>query len=35
MDARYNWVMDNVALRVAINIAAFTAWLVAGYMLLK
>jgi hypothetical protein len=35
MDARYNWLMDNVALRVAINIAAFSVWLVAGYMLLK
>jgi hypothetical protein len=35
MDAKYNWVMDNFGVRVAINIAVFTAWLVASYALLK
>ena len=27
MDARYNWVMDSVPIRVAINVTAFVMWL--------
>jgi hypothetical protein len=35
MDAKYNWIMDSVAMRVAINVAVFSAWMVAAYVLLK
>ena len=35
MDAKYNWLMDNFPVRVAINLAAFAAWVAASYMLLK
>jgi len=27
MDARYNWVIDSVPIRVAINVTAFAMWL--------
>jgi hypothetical protein len=27
MDARYNWVIDSVPMRVAINVTAFALWL--------
>jgi hypothetical protein len=27
MDARYNWIIDNAPLRVAINVTAFVMWL--------
>jgi hypothetical protein len=35
MDSKYNWVIDSFSARVAINLAVFTAWLVASYALLK
>lgn len=35
MDAKYNWLIDNPYLRVAINSALFVAWFLAGYALLK
>ncbi len=35
MDAKYNWLMDNLAVRVAINVAVFSAWLAAAYVLLR
>ncbi len=28
MDAKYNWVIDNTGIRLALNIAAFGLWLV-------
>jgi hypothetical protein len=34
MDAKYNWLIDSFTLRVAINVAAFSAWLAASYALL-
>ncbi len=27
MDAKYNWVIDIVGVRVALNVAAFALWL--------
>ncbi len=27
MDARYNWIIDNVGVRVALNTLAFVLWL--------
>jgi hypothetical protein len=27
MDAKYNWVMDSVPIRVSINVTAFVMWL--------
>jgi len=30
MDARYNWIIDNVAIRVGINVAVFALWLGAA-----
>ncbi len=35
MDAKYNWMMDNMAVRVAINLTVFSAWLATGYVLLR
>ncbi len=35
MDAKFNWLIDNLPARVAINVAVFTLWLLASYMLLK
>ncbi len=35
MDAKYNWLMDNMAVRVTINLTAFSAWVVAAYWLLR
>ena len=34
MDAKYNWVIDNVGVRVAINVLAFGLWLAACAALL-
>ncbi len=34
MDARYNWVIDSVPLRVAINVMAFVMWLALAIALL-
>ncbi len=27
MEARYNWIIDSVPIRVALNVFAFAAWL--------
>lgn len=27
MDARYNWIIDSMPIRVAINVTAFVMWL--------
>ncbi len=35
MDAKYNWIIDNSGIRMAINIAAFTVWLVGCAVLLS
>ncbi len=35
MDAKYNWIIDNSGIRMAINIAAFTLWLAACAVLLS
>ncbi len=34
MDARYNWVIDSVPIRVAINVTAFVMWLGLAIVLL-
>ncbi len=34
MDAKYNWIIDNPYIRVALNIVAFAAWFVVGWALL-
>ncbi len=34
MDAKYNWVIDNTGIRMAINVAAFALWLGACVVLL-
>jgi hypothetical protein len=34
MDARYNWIIDSVPMRVAINITAFAMWLGLAVVLL-
>ena len=34
MDARYNWIIDSTALRVAINVTAFVMWLGVAVALL-
>lgn len=34
MDAKYNWIIDNTGIRMAINVAAFTLWLAACALLL-
>ncbi len=35
MDAKYNWIIDNTGIRMAINIVAFGMWLVACAVLLS
>jgi hypothetical protein len=35
MDAKYNWVIDNTGIRMAINIAVFGLWLAACAVLLS
>jgi hypothetical protein len=35
MGAEYNWLIDNVPIRVALNVIAFLAWLSAAFGLLK
>lgn len=35
MDAKYNWIIDNVGIRMAINLVAFSAWLLACAALLS
>jgi len=34
MGAEYNWMIDSVPIRVAINVIAFAAWLTATVALL-
>jgi hypothetical protein len=29
MDARFNWIIDNVGIRVALNTVAFVLWVAA------
>src|SRR5690349_25126276 len=35
MDAKYNWIIDNSGIRMAINVAAFGIWLLACAALLS
>jgi len=35
MDAKYNWLMDNAAIRLALNTVAFALWLAASVALLE
>jgi hypothetical protein len=35
MDAKYNWIIDNAAVRIGINLAAFGVWLLAICAVLK
>ena len=35
MGAEYNWLIDNVPIRMALNVAAFLVWLSAIVGLLK
>ncbi len=35
MDAKYNWIIDNTGLRVALNVAGFVIWLLACAALLS
>lgn len=35
MDAKYNWIIDNSGIRMAMNIAAFVMWLGACAVLLS
>ena len=34
MDAKYNWLIDNVSVRVALNTVAFALWMAASVGLL-
>jgi hypothetical protein len=34
MDAKYNWIIDNVFIRIALNVVGFAVWLGAAYVLL-
>jgi hypothetical protein len=35
MDAKYNWLIDNVAVRVTLNTAAFALWIATAIGLLE
>jgi hypothetical protein len=35
MDAKWNWLIDNVALRAAINTAVFALWIAASIGILE
>jgi len=35
MDAKYNFLIDEIKWRVALNLAGFSLWLVAAYLLLR
>ena len=35
MDAKYNWLIDNVAIRVTLNTAAFALWIATTVALLE
>jgi hypothetical protein len=34
MDAKYNWIIDNPYIRIALNVAGFVVWLAAAVALL-
>jgi hypothetical protein len=35
MDAKYNWLIDNVAIRVTLNTVAFALWIATAIALLE
>jgi hypothetical protein len=35
MDAKYNWLIDNVAIRVTLNTVAFALWIATAVALLE
>jgi len=35
MDAKYNFLMDEMKWRIMLNLAGFSLWFVAGYLLLR
>ena len=35
MDAKYNWLIDNTALRITINTVAFALWIATAVGLLE
>ena len=35
MDAKYNYIIDSMKWRIALNVAGFTLWLVTAFALLK
>jgi len=35
MDAKYNYIIDSMTWRIALNLAGFAAWLVAAVALLR
>jgi hypothetical protein len=35
MDAKYNWIIDNPYIQIALNVVGFAVWLGAAVALLK
>ena len=35
MDAKYNWIIDNTGIRMALHIAVFTVWVAGCAVLLS
>ena len=35
MDAKYNWMIDNIAIRVTLNTVAFALWIATAVALLE
>jgi hypothetical protein len=35
MDAKYNWMIDNPAIRVTLNTAAFAIWIAMAFGILE
>ena len=35
MDAKYNYIIDSIKWRIALNMAGFTLWLVTAFSLLN
>ena len=35
MDAKYNWVIDNVSIRVTLNTVAFALWMATAVAMLE
>ena len=35
MDAKYNYIIDSIKSRIALNMAGFALWLVTAFALLK